>query len=160
VKKITGEITHAELVGHVQYGYWFNLLNEIVYSRISLVCNFMQLIAGTGAFFTAFGDHLDLLKWFGLIVAVCALISILINPSVKAEQHKVAKENFLELESRAWNMQSADLQSQICLLRSKCPSGMDALGTLAFNRHVQSVGADNAYLIPETFTNKIYKLLT
>lgn len=151
------EVTLAELVTSVRYGYWFNHLCERLYSRIDVALNFVQLVGGSAVAVATLQSFPTAATTSGMLLAGAAAVSLLMQPAVKAERHLRAKCAYLDLEARAWDMSAQELMKQLTELRKAAPTGWDVLSVPAFNATVRAIGGDS--MIPETAAQRVARIL-
>jgi hypothetical protein len=127
----------------IEYGYWFNQINERAYRRLDLLLNAVQLLGGSAAAMAAFSDQPAFVIQSGFALAVCAVISLLVQPGVQAEQHRACKAAFLKLKGRAQSLCDADLSAAVADLQSEGPGGISITKDLAFNATAHATGASH-----------------
>lgn len=136
------DVTHGELVSNVQYGYWFNHYCERLYSRLDFLLNVVQLVGGSAAAFGALQKNPKLSAAAGIALALAAAVSLLVQPSIKAERHRRSKCEYLELEAKAWQLSFQELKTELMLIRKDAPTGIDALANPSYNACLRAIGAD------------------
>lgn len=131
---------HADTSFDISYGYWFNLTCERFYKRIDLLCNFVQLVGGSGAALAAINDQPQLVVASGIALAVVAALSLLVQPAVKAEQHMQAKCRYLALKARDGLDSDDKLNADLAEAQRTGPAGIHALAVPAFNAALDATG--------------------
>ena len=152
------DVTHGELVTNVRYGYWFNHLCERLYARLDLVLNAVQLVGGSAAAYGAMQSQASLSAGAGVCLAVAAAVSLLVQPAIKAERHRRAKCDYLDLESKAWALSFEQLNVQLMEVRKAAPTGIDALAIPAYNATLRAIGETTA-LLKESAVQRIARAL-
>jgi hypothetical protein len=152
------EVTHAELVTNVRYGYWFNHMCERLYTRLDFVLNVVQLVGGSAAAFGVMQGNSPLLAASGVGLAVTAAVALLVQPAIKSERHRRAKCEYLALEAKAWGMAYDDLNSALMKARSDSPTGVDALAVPAYNATLNAIG-NTSSLMAETWVQRLARAL-
>lgn len=138
---LNADVTHAELVTNVRYGYWFNHFCERLYARLDFVVNAVQLVGGSAAAYGALQSHPWLSAGSGVALASAAAVALLVQPGIKAERHRRAKCGYLALETKAWKLPFDELNAELMQARSDGPTGIDALAVPAYNATLQAIGA-------------------
>jgi len=126
----------------LKYGYWFNLLCERLYSRIDFLLNFVQLVGGSGAALAVVNGSPQLVVTAGLALAVCAAISLLVQPAIKAERHRVTRCGYLSLDAKLESNRIDGLVVALADLRREAPIGLGALAVPAFNATLRAGNRD------------------
>lgn len=126
------------------YGYWFNLLNERAYHHTDVLLNLVQLVGGSAAAFAALQNSPLLVVASGLALAICAAISLLIQPGVKAEQHRVCKAQWLALRGTAHQLNDNELENRVTDIQTSGPTGLGVLMDVAFNATMRATGREDA----------------
>lgn len=117
----------------LRYGYWFNLLNERIYGRLDTFLNFIQLIGGSGAALATFNNNPGAIVASGAALAVCAALSLLVQPAVKSERHRVARCRYLALGAKFDEGKRDELIADLSALRQEAPIGFGMTAKIAFN---------------------------
>lgn len=133
----------ADLTFDIHYGYWFNLACERFYKHIDVVLNFVQLVGGSSAALAALNGSQTWVVAAGLSLAVCAALSLLIQPSVKAEQHLQAKCRWLALKPKSLVLADTELAALVAEAQASGPAGIGALAVPAFNLTVCATGRED-----------------
>ncbi len=128
----------------IHYGYWFNLKNEGAYHHFDVVLNLVQLVGGSAAALAAMQDKPTLVVASGLALAMCAALAVLVQPGVKAEQHRACKAQWAALKGKEPNLSDADLLAQVCEIQANGPIGLGVLADVAYNATVQATGSSHA----------------
>lgn len=123
----------------IDYGYFFNLANERFYSRLDGLLNFVQLVGGSAAAAGAMQSDARLVVGAGVALAVCAAISIVVQPAVKAERHCQMKARWRELLTH----KGSDATDQIAKLQASGPVGMGILAIPSYNSALRSRQPDD-----------------
>jgi len=134
-----------DLAFDVHYGYWFNLACERFYKHIDFAVNFVQLVGGSSAALGVVNGSPNWVVASGLALAVCAAISLLVQPGVKAEQHLQAKCRYLAIKGKLHAMTETDLASEVTEAQRSGPSGIGALGKPAFNSTLHATGRTDGF---------------
>lgn len=92
-------MTRADIEFDVYFGYWYNFLNEKLYSRCDLFFNLVQLIGGSAAAAGVMSGSSALIASSGVALAVTAACSLAWQPGLKAERHAVTKRAFIDLRA-------------------------------------------------------------
>lgn len=124
----------------IEYGYWFNMKSERLASRLDFVLNLVQLIGGSAAAMAVLGGWPGGVVAAGLLLALCAAVSLLLQPAVKAERFCVAKRNWLDLKGRASGLDDDALVAAVARLQADGPNGLGALEKPAWNAAVRASG--------------------
>ncbi|MEJ8852637.1 hypothetical protein [Variovorax rhizosphaerae] len=127
----------------LKYGYWFNLLCERFYSRVDFVLNFVQLVGGSGAALAVINESPKQVVVAGLALAICAAVSLLMQPAIKSERHRVARCTYLTLDARLASEQREGLVIALADLRREAPIGLGVLGPPAFNATLRAMGQED-----------------
>lgn len=135
-------LTHRELVSEVKYGYWFNLACERLYARLDFLLNLIQLLGGSAAVVALFQGDQKLTALSGVLLASCAALALLLQPSIKSERHRATKCQFLELDSKCWSMDAIGLSAEIASIRKEAPSGVRLLGDPSYNATLKAMGME------------------
>lgn len=144
----------ADLTFDIHYGYWFNLACERFYKRWDVILNFVQLVGGSGAALAALDGNNRLVVFAGLLLAVCAALSLLLQPGVKAEQHIQAKARWLALKPQIPLLDDAALAKEVAAAQASGPAGVGALAIPAFNACMCATGQEGK-LRPVGFAGKL-----
>ncbi|MGJ7487715.1 hypothetical protein ACSFA2_20800 [Variovorax sp. LT2P21] len=128
----------------LKYGYWFNLLCERLYSRLDVLLNFVQLVGGSSAALAALNDSPKSVVTAGVALATCAAVSLLVQPSVKAERHRVARCNYLTLDARLDGGSTEGLVMALADLRREAPIGFGILAVPAFNATLRATNRETS----------------
>lgn len=118
----------------IDYGYFYNLSNERFYSRLDGLLNFVQLVGGSAAAAGAMQSDAKLVVGAGVALAVCAAISIVVQPAVKAERHCQMKTRWRELLA----YKGDDIADQAAKLQASGPIGMGILAMPSYNAALRS----------------------
>jgi len=132
----------ADLTFDIHYGYWFNLACERFYKRIDVLLSFVQLTGGSGAAVAAINNNSSMVVAAGMALSVCAALSLLIQPAVKAEQHVQAKVRWLALKPQIALLDDARLAQEVAAAQSAGPAGIGALSIPAFNASMCATGQE------------------
>ena len=133
----------ADMTFDIHYGYWFNLACERFYKHIDVALNFVQLVGGSGAALAALNNSPTFVVAAGVALAICAALSLLVQPSVKAEQHLQAKCRWLALKPKALVLPDAELAVLVAEEQASGPAGVGALAVPAFNLAVCATGRED-----------------
>ena len=124
----------------MHYGYWFNLACERFYRHIDFILNFVQLVGGSGAALGALSGRPVLVVASGIGLAACAALSLLMQPGVKAEQHRVSKCQYLAIKEGLLKLSDAELHGAVVQAQRDGPAGIGALAVPAFNATLDALG--------------------
>jgi len=91
-------MTREDIEFNINFGYWYNMLNEKFYSRWDLLFSLIQLVGGSAAAAGAMSGSSVLVTSSGVALAICAAFSLAWKPGIKSERHCVLKKAFLELK--------------------------------------------------------------
>ena len=117
------------------YGYAFNDLCQSFYTRVDFVTNFVQLVGGSGAAAGVLASSPVLVAFSGVVLAICAAISITVQPSIKAYKHEIAKCDFWRVRQQAISSLAGDaLEEAIAQAQADSPMGIKTLEDPAINR--------------------------
>lgn len=123
------------------YGYAFNDLCQSFYTRLDFVTTFVQLVGGSGAAAGVLASSPVLVAFSGVVLAICAAISITVQPSIKAYKHEIAKCAFWEVRQRAISsIDGVALEGAIAQAQASSPMGIKTLEDPAFNRTLEMLG--------------------
>ncbi|MDH4449905.1 MAG: hypothetical protein QE265_04845 [Rhodoferax sp.] len=128
----------------INYGYWFNMSNERAYHHLDVLLNLVQLVGGSAAALAAFQEKPGFVIASGLALAICAAIALLVQPSVKSEQHRVCKAQWLALRGRASQMDDDQLTAAVAETQAGGPNGLGILQDIAFNATCRAAGNEHA----------------
>lgn len=131
-----------DLIFDTHYGYWFNLACERFYKHIDFAVNFVQLVGGSGAALAAINGSSAAVVASGVALAVCAAVSLQVQPGVKAEQHMQAKCRFLTVKAKMNSLEDEALAAEVVHAQSNGPAGIGALAVPAFNSTLCALGRD------------------
>lgn len=126
-----------------EYGYWFNLLNEGLYRKLDTALNLVQLVGGSAAALAALRNDPQMVVWAGVALATCAALSLLIQPGVKAEQHRVCKAQWRTLKSASASMTDEALRAAVADLQGTGPAGFRSLDVPAYNATLRATGQED-----------------
>ncbi len=137
---------HAEHELHfdIQYGYWFNLKCERLYRHLDLLLNIAQLVGGSGAALSVFGGHPDWLAAVGVLLAAASVLSLLMQPSIKAGLHAAIKNQFVGLLAARKTQAIEVTEASIASIRAGAPAGIAWLEQPAYNAAVRAMGRQDA----------------
>jgi hypothetical protein len=128
----------------IEYGYWFNQANERLYHHVDVALNLVQLVGGSAAALAVMQEFPKGVVIAGLSLALCAAVSLLVQPSVKSEQHRACKAQWRKLKARAPQINDADLHQAVSELQGDGPTGIGALSTPAYNATLRATGREDA----------------
>lgn len=137
-------MTRDEMIFDANYGYWFNLSCERFYRHIDFCGNFVQLVGGSSAALAAVSDKPNIVVAAGLALAVSAAISLLVQPSVKAELHSQSKGKFVGLRGKYANLTDDEFRAELTDAQRTGLAGIGALATPAFNATLRATGREDA----------------
>lgn len=128
----------------VHYGYWYNTLCESFYRRMDFACNLVQLVGGSVAAAGVVSAHAWLVSASGIALAICAALSLAMQPAVKAERHCHHKAAWLDLQGAMAGMSDVDLLSATAE-KKKGDIGMITLNLPASNAAMRSLGHQEGF---------------
>ena len=128
----------------IAYGYWFNMSNERAYHHLDVLLNLVQLVGGSTAALAALQNRPTLVVACGLALALCAALALLVQPSVKAEQHRVCKAQWLALRGRASDIGDDELLLAVTDIQASGPNGLGVLQDVAYNATCRAAGNEQA----------------
>lgn len=128
----------------LEYGYWFNQSNERLYRRLDALLNLVQLVGGSAAAVAALQNDPQYVVVAGIALAVCAALALLVQPGIKAEQHRVCKAQWRSIKGNASGMTDETLHRAVTELQGSGPAGLDALAVPAYNAAVCATGREDA----------------
>lgn len=127
----------------LEYGYWFNLSNERFYRRLDTLLNLVQLVGGSTAAIAALQNNPQAVVAAGILLAVCAAISLLIQPGTKAEQHRACKAQWRAIKGGATRVSDDALHLAVTELQGTGPLGLSALAVPSYNEAVCATGRED-----------------
>lgn len=133
-----------EKIYEVNYGYWFNLVNERAYHHLDVVLNLVQLVGGSAAALAALQGYPSLVVASGLALALCAALSLLVQPGTQAERHRACKAQWATLRGQAARFDDEQLDDRIADIQSSGPSGLGFMADVAYNATLRATGQDHA----------------
>jgi hypothetical protein len=131
----------------VEYGYWFNQINERFYRRLDVLLNLVQLVGGSAAALAAMQSAPQAVVIAGLSLAICAAMSLLVQPSVKSERHRACKVQWRELKGDAIHLSDEELHERVSDLQGSGPMGIEALSMPAYNATLCATGRESGVRI-------------
>jgi hypothetical protein len=135
---------HQKAVSDARYGQCFNTLCERFYKHCDLCLNLLQLAAGSTVVVGAFNG---LPKWVSTAsaaaVGLLALLSVLWQPAVLAERHRVASGRFFDLLGKAWSTSTSTsgFLSELAAAQRDAPLGLRSLEMPAYLLACKAIGA-------------------
>lgn len=123
-------MTREDIEFDINFGYWYNMLNEKFYSRWDLLFSLVQLVGGSGAAAGAISGSSGLVTGSGVVLAVCAAFSLAWQPGIKSERHSVLKKAFLELKGCMLELDDKECLKRLTELQ-KGETGMPSLNMAA-----------------------------
>lgn len=126
----------------IEFGYWFNQSNENLYHHVDVATNIVQLVGGSAAALAAMQGAPAAVVASGVALAVCAALQVLVQPGVKAEQHRVCKSQWRTLKARSLTLDDAALHGAVAELQGCGPSGLATLAVPAFNATMNAIGRE------------------
>lgn len=127
----------------IEYGYWFNQANERLYHRLDVALNLVQLVGGSAAALAAMQGSPGAVVASGFALAVCAAVSLLVAPAVKAEQHRVCKAAWRGLQGRASRLTDDELHSATRDIQGSGPAGLGSLCVPAYNTTLRATNQEH-----------------
>lgn len=124
----------------IEYGYWFNQLNESLFRRLDFLTNLIQLVGGSAAAFAALQSSPVWLVGSGMALALCAAVQLLVQPAVQAEHHRACKQQWRSIKATQADLSDAQLLQAVATLQGTGPSGSTWLAVPAFNATVRATG--------------------
>lgn len=128
----------------IEYGYWFNQANERLYHRLDVLLNLVQLVGGSAAALAVMQEMPKAVVTAGFALAICAAIALLVQPGVKAEQHRACKTQWRALKGRAPRLNDEDLHHAVSEMQGSGPTGLTALAVPAYNTTLCATGREDA----------------
>ena len=129
----------------VHYGYWYNTLCESFYRRVDFGCNLVQLTGGSVAAAGVIASYPWMVAVSGVALALCAALSLAMQPAVKAERHCQIKSAWLDVQAKMSSLTDAELLA-IIAEKKKADLGMLSLNLPACNATMRSLGyAETAF---------------
>lgn len=138
----------------LEYGYWFNLACERFYRRLDTALNLVQLVGGSAAAIAALQSQPQAVVVAGIALAVCAAVALLVQPGIKAEQHRVCKVQWRSIKGGAAGMSDDALHRAVTDLQGSGPLGLHALAVPAYNAAVRATGREDQ-VRPESWVAQI-----
>jgi hypothetical protein len=141
--------SQAVLMSEVRYGIVFGEMNEVFNTRANSLLVFITSLAtalAAGGFVSLLSkalDHETVLLWAigaAIFGALSAAAKVAFKFKERAEQFRVAKKAFQDLEGRGWSMNQNTLTKELAKLRSNAPSGGGFLASAAFNKACAELG--------------------
>jgi hypothetical protein len=127
----------------LEYGYWFNLSNERFYRHLDTLLNLVQLVGGSAAAIAALQKEPQAVVVAGIALALCAAVALLVQPGIKAEQHRVCKAAFRTIKGAALSMADDALHRAVTDLQGSGPLGLAALAVPSYNAAVCATGRED-----------------
>lgn len=134
-------MTRADIEFDVHFGYWYNFLNEKLYSRCDLFFNLVQLVGGSAAAAGVMAGSSALIAASGVALAVTAACSLVWQPGLKAERHAVTKRAFIDLRG-SFPSFSDDVLAKAVAEHQKGEAGLPSLNMPAVHMTRRYLGAD------------------
>jgi hypothetical protein len=106
--------------------------------------NLVQLVGGSAAALGAMQKSPEAVVAAGLALAMCAALSLLISPAVKAEHHRVCKAQWRTLRGQSPQLDDGALLLGVTNIQGTGPSGIGALSVPAYNATVRASGNGTA----------------
>ena len=128
----------------ISYGYWFNVANERAYHHLDVLLNLVQLVGGSAAALAALQEKPAMVVACGLALALCAALALLVQPGVKAEQHRVCKAQWIALRGKAAGLTDEQLNVTVTEIQAAGPNGLGVLQDVAYNATVRASGNAHA----------------
>ena len=128
----------------IAYGYWFNLFNERAYHHLDVLLNLVQLVGGSAAALAAMQGSPGLVVASGLALALCAALALLVQPGIKAEQHKGCKAQWLALKGKAGSLADDALLAAVTEIQAAGPNGLGVLQDVAYNATACATGCSDS----------------
>lgn len=130
----------------IEFGYWFNQINERVYHHLDVLLNLVQLVGGSAAALAAMQGMPSAVVAAGVALALCAALALLVQPGVKAEQHKACKAQWRILRGKERALTDDELMTAVTDIQASGPGGLGALSDVAYNATVRAMGREDANL--------------
>ena len=127
----------------LEYGYWFNLSNERFYRRLDTMLNLAQLVGGSAAALAALQKEPQAVVFAGISLAVCAAVALVVQPGIKAEQHRACKAQWRAIKGGAVTLSDDALHRAVTDLQGGGPLGLAALSVPSFNAAVCATGRED-----------------
>lgn len=142
----------------IEYGYWFNTINERAYHHIDVLLNLVQLVGGSAAALAAIQEQPELVVASGLALAVCAALALLVQPGIKAEQHRASKVQWLKLKGRALTMDDPALRAAMAEIQGEGLNGLSLLVDVAYNATLRARGNEHG-VVPLSWPQRLMAML-
>lgn len=127
----------------LEYGYWFNLSNERLYRHLDTLLNLVQLVGGSAAAIAALQKEPQAVVFAGIALAVCAAIALVVQPGIKAEQHRACKAQWRAIKGGAAGLGDDALHRAVTDLQGSGPLGLAALAVPSYNAAVRATGRED-----------------
>lgn len=130
----------------IYYGHAYHALCQSFYGRVDFLSTFVQLVGGSAAAAGVVASAPWLVSVSGVILAVCAAISVAVQPAIKADRHLRAKCQFWAVKAEAeQGLDGSALQAKITQAQSDAPAGIMTLDLPAYNRALHMLGYDKGF---------------
>jgi hypothetical protein len=137
------------LMSEVRYGIVFATMNEVFNGRMHRLMNWAVAL-GVGFTATGFIGHFadvgvrDFSQWWAFAWAAIGVVAgasnKVFNFAAKETAYRKAKQQFLDLEAKGWDMTAAALLRDLNKLIGDAPSGGRWLAEIAYNRTCEQLG--------------------
>lgn len=125
--------TLAVAVTEVRYAIFFAGRNEAYWRHLDTILNLMNALAGSAAFGALFAQSSTVGALAGICIAIGSCVSLVMKPIDKAIEFRDFRRKFAKLDAEAWEMELADLDMALKVLRQEGPMGFESLGAIAWN---------------------------
>lgn len=119
----------------IYYGYSYHELCQSLYGRLDFATTFIQLVGGSAAAAGVVASEPWLVSVSGVILAVCAAVSVAVQPAIKSDKHARAKCQFWAIKAEAeQGLPDQAIRARITQAQADAPLGVKTLGLPAVNR--------------------------
>lgn len=130
----------------IYYGQAYHELCQSFYGRMDFVSTFVQLVGGSAAAAGVVASAPWLVSLSGVILAVCAAVSVAVQPAIKADRHQRAKCQFWAVKADAeQGLDGPALQVKITQAQADAPMGIKTLDTPAYNRALHMLDYEKGF---------------
>lgn len=130
----------------IYFGYAYHELCQSLYARLDFVTTFIQLVGGSAAAAGVVASEPWVVSLSGVVLAVCAAVSVTVQPAIKSDKHARAKCQFWAIKAEAeQGLQDSALQGKITQTQADTPLGIKTLELPAVNRALHMLGYDKGF---------------
>lgn len=145
-----------ELLGQARYGFWLTSFQSKFYSRVGILCNFLQVVLGSAVFATG-GKGAVLTVLIGAVIAIVGGIQLVMPCGELAERAAIAHAGFLKFEDRLVELDEVQAVKALSDLQNTGINSWQGMDVLAFNR-VCDWHKSPEEKMPELLSSKFFKL--